>query len=71
MPEFPILPADAGVPLPRMSLRDYARFCERCLRSNSAVTASNCLTQRVDEKDIEVPFRFQKPAVDEVRGASV
>jgi hypothetical protein len=54
-----------------MSLRDYARFCERCLRSNSAVTASNCLTQRADEKDIEVPFRFQKPAVDEVRGASV
>ena len=49
MLRFPVPSGRAGLPLPRMTLLEYARFSERCLKSNPAITAENCMTRRVDE----------------------
>ncbi len=43
--------------LPKMSLREYAHFSERCLHSNKAITPQNCLTKRADEATMQ-PFRL-------------
>jgi hypothetical protein len=61
MPEFPTVPDDADAPLPHMDLRDYAHFCERCLRSNASATAKECLARRADEMAITEPFRLVDP----------
>jgi hypothetical protein len=45
-----------------MSLIDYAHFCERCLKSNPAITPENCLTRRADEQFIERPFKLTPAA---------
>ena len=55
MLRFPVPPARAGIPLPKMSLLEYARFSERCLKSNPAITAENCMKRRLDEVGIS-PF---------------
>jgi len=41
-----------------MTLVEYARFSERCLRSCSTITPENCLTKRADERKILVPFKL-------------
>jgi hypothetical protein len=43
-----------------MGLRDYARFSERCLRSNPAITPENCLVKRAAEKTIRTAFRLKR-----------
>lgn len=58
MLKFPIIPDGIDLPQPRMRLMDYARFSERCLKSNAALTSENCLLKRIDEKAITHPFRF-------------
>jgi hypothetical protein len=63
MLRFPIVPAECDPPAPRMRLVDYARFSEACLKSNTAITAGNCLEKRADEKFIERPFSLVWPAV--------
>jgi len=64
MLKFPVVPPDIEPPRPKkMSLREYAHFTERCLRSNPAITPGNCLTKRADEASMP-PFRLparQKP----------
>ncbi len=58
MLKFPVVPPDIEPPRPRrMSLREYADFSERCLRSNPAFTPGNCLTKRADEATMP-PFRM-------------
>ncbi len=58
MIKFPTVPAGAGLKVPRMGLRDYARFSEQCLRSNPAITPENCMTKRAAEKMMKAPFRL-------------
>jgi hypothetical protein len=60
MTRFPTVPANAGMKLPRMGLRDYARFSERCLRSNPTITPENCLVKRAAEKTIRTAFRLKR-----------
>jgi hypothetical protein len=38
-----------------MTLIEYARFSEHCLRANPAVTPENCLIKRADEARMK-PF---------------
>jgi hypothetical protein len=57
MLKFPVPPSADKMPLPKMSLLEYARFSERCLQSNPAVTAENCLVKRADEARMQ-PFRM-------------
>ena len=59
MIEFPTVPAIAGLKVPKMGLRDYARFSEWCLRSNPAITPGNCMVKRAAEKMIKAPFRLE------------
>ncbi len=42
-----------------MSVREYARFSERCLKSNSRITPDNCLQKRADEAAIRKPFELK------------
>jgi len=58
--EFP-KQVDVVEPLPaRMSLREYALFCEQCVRSNPAITTETCLRRRQDEADIRIPFTLTR-----------
>jgi hypothetical protein len=59
MTKFPTVPAGIGMKLPRMGLRDYARFSERCLLSNPAITPENCLVKSAAEKTMRTPFRLK------------
>ena len=52
------IPAGVEPPRGRMTLVEYARFSERCLRSCSTITPENCLTKRADERKILVPFKL-------------
>ncbi len=58
MLKFPVLSSCHETLLPKMSLREYARFSERCLRSNRAITPQNCLEKRADEATMQ-PFRMR------------
>jgi hypothetical protein len=60
MTKFPTVPSNVGMKLPRMGLRDYARFSERCLLSNPSITPENCLVKRAAEKTIKTPFSLKK-----------
>ena len=55
MLKFPFVSKDITQPLPKMSLLDYARFSEHCLRSNRSITPQNCMTKRTDEATMQ-PF---------------
>jgi len=59
MIKFPTVSAVAGLAVPRMGLRDYARFSERCLRSNPAITPENCMVKRASEKMMTRPFQLR------------
>ncbi len=63
MLRFPLTLSSAGLPLPKMTLRDYARFSEQCLRSNPAITPENCLAKRISEEIPKRPFSLRS-AVD-------
>ena len=39
-----------------MTLREYARFSEQCLKSNSRITPENCLQRGLDEAAIRKRF---------------
>jgi hypothetical protein len=58
MTKFPTVPDGVGLKVSKMGLRDYARFSERCLRSNPAITPENCLVKRAAEKTMKTPFRL-------------
>jgi len=57
MLKFPAIFPDTEPPLPKMTLREYARFSESCLLSNPAITPENCLHKRIDEATMH-PFRL-------------
>ncbi len=59
MPDFPVVPDGIGLKVPRMGLREYARFSERCLKSNPAITPANCMVKRASERLIKKPFRLR------------
>ena len=61
MINFPKVPPVAELPVPKMGLRDYALFSERCLKSNPSITPENCLVKRADEKTMTRPFSFKLP----------
>jgi len=52
------VPDGVGLKKSKMGWRDYARFSERCLRSNPAITPENCLEKRAAEKTMKTPFRL-------------
>lgn len=56
MLRFPIVKPGLEPKMPKMGLRDYARYCELCLKSNPAITPQNCMVQRDDERLITRPF---------------
>jgi len=52
-------PRISGRPQPKqgkMTLREYARFSEQCLKSNSRITPENCLQTGLDEAAIRKRF---------------
>ena len=57
MLKFPRVPPNIEPRPPKMSLREYARFSESCLRSNPSITPQNCMTRRTDEAAMK-PFRL-------------
>lgn len=57
MLRFPVVTSRVEPALPKMTLREYAHFCERCLHSNPSITPQNCLDKRNDEKRMK-PFRI-------------
>ena len=59
MLKLPAVPAELDQPLPKMRLVDYAHFSEFCLRSNSLLTAANCMRKRTDETTMTRPFRLE------------
>lgn len=59
MIEFPEIPAKPDFTVRKMTLREYALFSERCLRSNSHITPENCLRRRASEKDMPQPFSLR------------
>ena len=61
MLNFPNIPSGMELPVPKMRLRDYALFSERCLKSNSSITPANCLAKRAVEKTITKPFSLRSP----------
>lgn len=61
MLSFHVIPERPEPPPPKVSLRQYALFCERCLRSNPAVTPENCLTTQNRERHIARPFCLAPP----------
>jgi len=66
MLEFPTIPADIELSLPKMpkmTLQEYAHFSEQCLLSNPSITPQNCLTRRNDEATMQ-PFRLSSPEED-------
>ena len=56
MIEFPNVSPNDEPPLRKMTLREYAHFSERCLRSNPLITPENCLERRAREKDVKQAF---------------
>lgn len=56
MSKFPKMVGSREPKKQRMSLREYAPFCERCLYSNPHITSENCLTKRADEAANRKPF---------------
>ncbi|MEI8139053.1 MAG: hypothetical protein WCI03_04210 [bacterium] len=61
MINFPKVSAGSDWPVPKLKLREYALFSERCLKSNSTITPENCLAKRATEKTIKRPFSFRPP----------
>jgi len=61
---FPDIPDGMDLPQSKMSLVDYARFSERCLKSNSRITPQNCLVKRADEKLMTSPFSLATSEVE-------
>ncbi len=57
MLKFPVIPPHTEPKLPKMSLLEYAEYCESCLRSNPHITPENCMTIRTDEATMQ-PFRL-------------
>jgi len=60
MIRFPRVSGKSEPKKPRMSFREYARFSERCLKSNSRITPDNCVLRRADEAAIRRPFDLKK-----------
>ena len=56
MIRFPNVTRQREPKLPGMSIRQYAQFSERCLKSNSRITPGNCMKRRADEASIRHPF---------------
>lgn len=50
MIELPEVPPTPEPQVNKMTLREYAHFSERCLKSNPAITPQNCLHKRDRER---------------------
>jgi hypothetical protein len=56
MIEFPAM-QDVKEPRPaKMSLAEYIRYCDFCLKNNPHVTPENCLHRKTGEESIKEPF---------------
>ena len=58
MLKFPEVNEEENIPLPRMSLMEYAHFSVFCLENNPHITPENCLGRDSGERDIKEPFRL-------------
>lgn len=58
MLKFPAMKNGKEPPLPRMSLREYARYSVFCLENNARLRGRNPLEFRREEKRIKKPFSF-------------
>jgi len=56
MIELPKVPPTPEPQVKKMTLREYAHFSERCLKSNPAITPQNCLYKRDRERLMVRPF---------------
>ena len=56
MLKFPKVPRGVEPPVGPMPLAEYARYSERCLRSNPKITPLNCLDRRNREKAMVAAF---------------
>lgn len=68
MINFPCVPAGPGLPVPKMRLRDYARFSEQCVKSNPSITPENCLAKRAAEATMTQPFSLRSPGKAAIKG---
>jgi hypothetical protein len=59
MLRFPRLFEEREPPARRVSLLEYAVFCEHCLKRNPAITPENCLENHAREKSISRPFSLK------------
>ncbi len=60
MLEFPRIPQIAEPQMRKMSLLEYARFSEMCLKMNQHITAENCMDKRAREKLMRHPFSMSR-----------
>jgi hypothetical protein len=42
----------------KMSLAEYIRYCEFCLKNNPHITSENCLHRKTGEESMKEPFRL-------------
>jgi hypothetical protein len=61
MLDFPTISAEMEPPLPHMSLVEYARFSENCLRSRAVPRTEAAMMELGDEASIRTPFRLGEP----------
>jgi len=59
MLKFPAVSDRREPPLPRMSLRDFACFSERCVKSNPRLMVTDVLVTRTDEATRTCAFRIE------------
>ena len=42
----------------KMSLVEYIRFCDFCLKNNSRITPENCMDRKAEAEVVQQPFRL-------------
>ena len=58
MIKFPSMQAVQEPRHERMSLVEYIRYCDFCLKNNPRITPENCLGRKTGEEEIQRPFRL-------------
>ena len=55
---FPEVKEPRASKQPRMSLKEYAEFCEFCVKNNPKITPENCMEWNRDLQEMKEPFSF-------------